>query len=249
MKLLEGKVAIITGGSRGIGRGIAKIFAQQGANVAFTYSSSVTEANQLEEELKTFGVKVKGYQSNAADFNQCEQLVEEVVKDFGTVDILINNAGITKDTLLMRMSEEDFDKVIQVNLKSVFNMTKAAQKIMLKQRKGSIINISSVVGVQGNAGQANYAASKAGILGFTKSIALEMGSRNIRCNAIAPGFIETEMTAALKPEIVEGWRNAIPLKRGGQPEDVANACVFLASDLSSYITGQVLRVDGGMITA
>ena len=249
MKLLEGKVAIITGGSRGIGRGIAKIFAQQGANVAFTYSSSVTEANQLEEELKTFGVKVKGYQSNAADFNQCEQLVEEVVKDFGTVDILINNAGITKDTLLMRMSEEDFDKVIQVNLKSVFNITKAAQKIMLKQRKGSIINISSVVGVQGNAGQANYAASKAGILGFTKSVALEMGSRNIRCNAIAPGFIETEMTAALKPEIVEGWRNAIPLKRGGQPEDVANACVFLASDLSSYITGQVLRVDGGMITA
>jgi 3-oxoacyl-[acyl-carrier-protein] reductase len=249
MKLLEGKIAIITGGSRGIGRGIAKIFAQQGANVAFTYSSSVTEANQLEEELKTFGVKVKGYQSNAADFNQCEQLVEEVVKDFGTVDILINNAGITKDTLLMRMSEEDFDKVIQVNLKSVFNMTKAAQKIMLKQRKGSIINISSVVGVQGNAGQANYAASKAGILGFTKSVALEMGSRNIRCNAIAPGFIETEMTAALKPEIVEGWRNAIPLKRGGQPEDVANACVFLASDLSSYITGQVLRVDGGMITA
>ena len=249
MKLLEGKVAIITGGSRGIGRGIAQIFAQQGANVAFTYSSSVTEANQLEEELKTFGVKVKGYQSNAADFNQCEQLVEEVVKDFGTVDILINNAGITKDTLLMRMSEEDFDKVIQVNLKSVFNMTKAAQKIMLKQRKGSIINISSVVGVQGNAGQANYAASKAGILGFTKSVALEMGSRNIRCNAIAPGFIETEMTAALKPEIVEGWRNAIPLKRGGQPEDVANACVFLASDLSSYITGQVLRVDGGMITA
>ena len=203
----------------------------------------------MEEELKTFGVKVKGYQSNAADFNQCEQLVEEVVKDFGTVDILINNAGITKDTLLMRMSEEDFDKVIQVNLKSVFNMTKAAQKIMLKQRKGSIINISSVVGVQGNAGQANYAASKAGILGFTKSVALEMGSRNIRCNAIAPGFIETEMTAALKPEIVEGWRNAIPLKRGGQPEDVANACVFLASDLSSYITGQVLRVDGGMITA
>ena len=249
MKLLEGKVAIITGGSRGIGRGIAKIFAQQGANVAFTYSSSVTEANQLEEELKTFGVKVKGYQSNAADFNQCEQLVEEVVKDFGTVDILINNAGITKDTLLMRMSEEDFDKVIQVNLKSVFNMTKAAQKIMLKQRKGSIINISSVVGVQGNVGQANYAASKAGILGFTKSVALEMGSRNIRCNAIAPGFIETEMTATLKPEIVEGWRNAIPLKRGGQPEDVANACVFLASDLSSYITGQVLRVDGGMITA
>ena len=249
MKLLEGKVAIITGGSRGIGRGIAKIFAQQGANVAFTYSSSVKEANQLEEELKTFGVKVKGYQSNAADFNQCEQLVEEVVKDFGTVDILINNAGITKDTLLMRMSEEDFDKVIQVNLKSVFNMTKAAQKIMLKQRKGSIINISSVVGVQGNVGQANYAASKAGILGFTKSVALEMGSRNIRCNAIAPGFIETEMTAALKPEIVEGWRNAIPLKRGGQPEDVANACVFLASDLSYYITGQVLRVDGGMITA
>lgn len=249
MKLLEGKVAIITGGSRGIGRGIAKVFAQQGANVAFTYNSSVSEANALEEELKTFGIKAKGYQSNAADFNQCDQLVEEVVKDFGTIDILINNAGITKDTLLMRMSEEDFDKVIQVNLKSVFNMTKAVQKIMLKHRSGSIINISSVVGVQGNAGQANYAASKAGILGFTKSVALEMGSRNIRCNAIAPGFIETEMTAVLKPEIVEGWRNAIPLKRGGQPEDVANACVFLASELSAYITGQVLRVDGGMITA
>lgn len=249
MKLLVGKTAIITGGSRGIGKGIALEFAKQGANVAFTYSSSVEAAKALEAELQSFGVKAKGYQSDASSFTQSEQFVDEVLKDFGAIDILINNAGITKDNLLLRMSEEDFDKVIEVNLKSIFNMTKAVQKTMLKQKSGSIINISSVVGVQGNAGQANYAASKAGILGFTKSVALELGSRNIRCNVIAPGFIETEMTAKLNPEVVEGWRNAIPLKRGGQPEDIANACVFLASEMASYITGQTLRVDGGMITA
>lgn len=249
MKLLAGKTAIITGGSRGIGKGIATIFAQHGANVAFTYSSSAASAEALAKELSALGVKAQAYQSDAASFSQSEALVEQVIKDFGQIDILVNNAGITKDTLLLRMSEEDFDKVINVNLKSVFNMTKAAQKYMIKQKSGSIINISSVVGVQGNAGQANYAASKAGILGFTKSVALELGSRGVRSNAIAPGFIETEMTATLKPEVVEGWRNAIPLKRGGQPEDIANACVFLASDLSAYITGQTLRVDGGMITA
>lgn len=249
MKLLVGKTAIITGGSRGIGKGIALEFAKQGANVAFTYSSSVEAAKALEAELQSFGVKAKGYQSDASSFTQSEQFVDEVLKDFGAIDVLINNAGITKDNLLLRMSEEDFDKVIEVNLKSIFNMTKAVQKTMLKQKSGSIINISSVVGVQGNAGQANYAASKAGILGFTKSVALELGSRNIRCNVIAPGFIETEMTAKLNPEVVEGWRNAIPLKRGGQPKDIANACVFLASEMASYITGQTLRVDGGMITA
>lgn len=249
MKLLEGKTAIITGASRGIGRGIALVFAQQGADIAFTYSASVEAAKQLEDELVTFGVKAKGYQSNAADFNEAQKLVDDVVAEFGTVDILINNAGITKDNLLMRISEEDFDKVIEVNLKSVFNMTKAVQRPMLKQRKGSIINMSSVVGVQGNAGQSNYAASKAGMLGFTKSIALELGSRNIRCNAIAPGFIQTEMTEKLPEATVKGWTDAIPLKRGGTPDDVANACVFLASDMSAYITGQTLNVDGGMITA
>lgn len=248
MKLLSGKTAIITGASRGIGRGIAEVFAQQGANVAFTFSSSVEAANELENELKKHGVKAKGYQSNAADFEAAQKLVEEVLEDFGQVDILINNAGITKDNLLMRMNEEDFDKVIDVNLKSVFNMTKAMLKPMLKQKKGSVINISSVVGVKGNAGQANYSASKAGIIGFSKSMALELGSRNIRTNVIAPGFIETEMTAKLDEKTVEGWRQAIPLKRGGSPEDIANACVFLASDLSSYITGQVLHVDGGMLT-
>jgi 3-oxoacyl-[acyl-carrier protein] reductase len=247
MKLLQGKTAIITGASRGIGRGVALIFAQQGANVAFTYSSSAEAALQLENELTALGVKAKGYQSDAADFNQAQQLVDEVVETFGTVDILINNAGITKDNLLMRISEEDFDKVIEVNLKSVFNMTKAVQKIMLKNRKGSIVNMSSVVGVKGNAGQTNYAASKAGVIGFTKSVALELGSRNIRCNAIAPGFIETEMTAKLNEDVVKGWRDSIPLKRGGSTEDVANACVFLASDMSAYITGQVLNVCGGML--
>lgn len=248
MKLLEGKTAIITGASRGIGRGIALVFAQQGANVAFTYSASAEAAKSLEDELKAYGIQAKGYQSNAADFNESQKLVDDVVAAFGTVDILVNNAGITKDNLLMRISEEDFDKVIEVNLKSVFNMTKAVQRVMLKARSGSIINMSSVVGVKGNAGQTNYAASKAGVIGFTKSVALELGSRNIRCNAIAPGFIETEMTGKLPEEVVKGWAEAIPLKRGGTPEDVANACVFLASDMSAYVTGQTLNVDGGMLT-
>ncbi len=248
MKLLEGKVAIITGASRGIGKGIAEIFAKNGANIAFTYSSSAASALELENQLNQMGVKAKGYQSDAADFEQAHLFVEAVIADFGTVDILINNAGITKDNLLMRMSEDDFDKVIDVNLKSVFNMTKAIQKLFLKQRAGSIINMSSVVGVKGNAGQTNYAASKAGVIGFTKSVALELGSRNIRCNAIAPGFIETEMTAKLNEDVVKGWRESIPLKRGGTTEDVANACLFLASDMSAYVTGQVLNVDGGMLT-
>ena len=248
MKLLEGKTAIITGASRGIGRGIALVFAQHGCNVAFTYSSSVEAAQTLEAELKAFGITANGYQSNAASYDQAHQLVEDVLKDFDGLDILINNAGITKDNLLMRMAEEDFDQVIEVNLKSVFNMTKAVQRIFLKQRKGSLIHMGSVVGVKGNAGQANYAASKAGIIGFSKSIALELGSRNIRSNVIAPGFIETEMTAKLPEDVVQGWRSGIPLKRGGSPEDIANACVFLGSDLSNYITGQVLNVDGGMLT-
>ncbi|TDN89277.1 3-oxoacyl-[acyl-carrier-protein] reductase [Salegentibacter sp. 24] len=248
MKLLEGKNAIITGGSRGIGKGIAKVFARHGANVAFTYNSSAESANDLADELRKLGIKAKAYKSNAASYAEADQLVKDVSEDFGRIDILINNAGITKDNLLMRMSEEDFDKVIEVNLKSIFNMTKAVQRTMLKQRKGSIINMSSVVGVTGNAGQANYAASKAGIIGFSKSMAQELGSRNIRTNVIAPGFIETEMTEKLDGKVVEGWRQAIPLKRGGAPEDIANACVFLGSDLSSYITGQVLHVDGGMHT-
>ncbi|WP_318640475.1 3-oxoacyl-[acyl-carrier-protein] reductase [Flavobacterium ardleyense] len=248
MKLLNGKTAIITGGSRGIGKGIAEVFAAHGANVAFTYSSSVASAQELEKHLETLGIKAKGYQSNAANFDEAQKLVDDVLTDFGSVDILINNAGITKDNLLMRMSEADFDKVIDVNLKSVFNMTKAIQKTFLKQRSGSIINMSSVVGVKGNAGQANYAASKAGVIGFTKSVALELGSRNIRCNAIAPGFIETEMTANLNEDTVAGWRQSIPLKRGGTTEDVANACLFFASDMSAYVTGQVMNVDGGMLT-
>jgi 3-oxoacyl-[acyl-carrier protein] reductase len=248
MKLLEGKVAIITGASRGIGKGIAEVFAKNGANVAFTYSSSVESALVLEKELNALGVKAKGYQSNAADFNEAQSFVDAVLADFGTVDILINNAGITKDNLMMRMSEADFDQVIDVNLKSVFNMTKAIQKTFLKQRSGSIINMSSVVGVKGNAGQTNYAASKAGVIGFTKSVALELGSRNIRCNAIAPGFIETEMTAKLSDDVVKGWREGIPLKRGGSTDDVANACLFFASDMSAYVTGQVLNVCGGMLT-
>ncbi|WBX70059.1 3-oxoacyl-[acyl-carrier-protein] reductase [Tenacibaculum retecalamus] len=248
MKLLENKTAIITGASRGIGRGIALEFAKQGANIAFTYSSSVDAANALEKELTDLGVKAKGYQSNAADFDAAQELAKEVHTEFGSIDVLINNAGITKDNLLMRISEDDFDKVIEVNLKSVFNLTKAVIRPMMKQRKGSIINMSSVVGLRGNAGQANYAASKAGILGFSKSVALELGSRNIRSNVVAPGFIETEMTAKLDEKVVEGWRNEIPLKRGGTPEDIANACVFLASDMSAYITGQTLSVDGGMLT-
>ncbi|MEW7276991.1 3-oxoacyl-[acyl-carrier-protein] reductase [Aquimarina sp. 2201CG1-2-11] len=248
MNLLQGKTAIITGATRGIGKGIAEIFAQQGANVAFTYSSSVEAANALEKELNEKGIKAKGYQSNAANYDQAQELVADVIETFGSIDVLVNNAGITKDNLLMRMSEEDFDNVIDVNLKSVFNMTKAVQRTMLKQRKGSIINMSSVVGVKGNAGQANYAASKAGIIGFSKSVALELGSRNIRSNVVAPGFIETEMTGKLDEKVVEGWRNAIPLKRGGNPEDIANTCLFLASDLSAYVTGQVINVDGGMLT-
>jgi 3-oxoacyl-[acyl-carrier protein] reductase len=248
MKLLENKTALITGASRGIGRGIAQTFVEQGCAVAFTYSSNSEAAEALVQELSTSGIQVKAYQSNAADFEAAQKLVDDVLADYGSLDILINNAGITKDNLLMRMGEEDFDKVIEVNLKSVFNMTKAVQRTFLKQRQGSLIHMSSVVGVKGNAGQANYAASKAGIIGFSKSAALELGSRNIRSNVIAPGFIETEMTAKLSEEVVQGWRDGIPLKRGGKPADVANACVFLASDLSGYITGQVLHVDGGMLT-
>ncbi len=248
MNLLQGKTAIITGATRGIGKGIAQVFAQQGANIAFTYSSSVEAATTLEKELNQLGIKAKGYQSNAANYEQAQELAKDVLETFGSIDILINNAGITKDNLLMRMGEEDFDQVIEVNLKSVFNMTKAVQRTMLKQRKGSIINMSSVVGLKGNAGQANYAASKAGIIGFSKSVALELGSRNIRSNVVAPGFIETEMTAKLDEKVVDEWRKAIPLKRGGTPEDIANACLFLASDLSAYVTGQVLSVDGGMLT-
>ncbi len=248
MKLLENKTALITGASRGIGKGIAEVFAKHGANVAFTYNASVEAANALEDALKSHGIKAKGYQSNAANFDAAQELAKNVIEDFGTIDILINNAGITKDNLLLRISEEDFDKVIEINLKSVFNLTKAVIRPMMKQRKGSIINMSSVVGLKGNAGQTNYAASKAGILGFTKSVALELGSRNVRCNAIAPGFIETEMTGSLPEEMVKNWRDAIPLKRGGTPEDIANACVFLASDMSAYITGQTLNVDGGMLT-
>ena len=245
MKLLDNKTAIITGATRGIGRGIAVEFAKQGANVAFTYSSSVDAANALETELNEIGIKAKGYQSNAAEFDTAQELAKEILKEFGSIDILVNNAGITKDNLLMRISEDDFDKVIDVNLKSVFNMTKAVIRPMMKQRSGSIINMSSVVGLKGNAGQSNYAASKSGILGFSKSVALELGSRNIRSNVIAPGFIETEMTGKLDEATVQTWRDAIPLKRGGTPEDIANACVFLASDMSSYITGQTLSVDGG----
>ena len=248
MKLLEGKVVLITGASRGIGRGIAKKMAEHGANVAFTYLSSVEQGEALEKELAAYGVKAKGYRSDAANFKAADELVTAVVADLGTVDVLINNAGITRDTLLMRMSEQQWDEVMTANLKSIFNLTKAVQRPMLKQRKGSIINMSSVVGIKGNAGQANYAASKAGIIGFTKSVALELGSRNIRSNAIAPGFIETEMTASLDPKVVEQWKEAIPLKRGGTVDDVANLTLFLASDMSSYITGQVINVCGGMLT-
>jgi 3-oxoacyl-[acyl-carrier protein] reductase len=247
--LLAGKVAIITGASRGIGKAIATHFVQQGATVAFTYHSSEEKARALEAELTAQGGSARGFKSDAAQVAEAEALVEQVLAAYGRVDIVVNNAGITDDTLLMRMSEDQWDRVLEVNLKSVFALTKAVLKPMLKARAGSIINVSSVVGVQGNAGQTNYAASKAGILGFTKSVALELGSRNIRCNAIAPGFIETEMTAALDPATVQGWRDAIPLKRGGTPDDVAQLCVFLGSDMSSYITGQTIRIDGGMITA
>lgn len=247
MGLLDGKVALITGATRGIGKGIAEVFAKEGAKVAFTYAGSVDKAKALEEELSKITI-AKSYQSDASDFDAAQKLVDDVMSEFGQIDILINNAGITKDNLMLRMSKEDWDTIIKVNLDSVFNLTKAVIKPMMKAKAGSIINMSSVVGVKGNAGQANYAASKAGVIGFSKSIALELGSRNIRCNVIAPGFIETEMTAVLDENTVKGWREAIPLKRGGQPDDVANACVFLGSDMSGYITGQVINVDGGMLT-
>ena len=248
MKLLEGKTVIITGASRGIGRKIAEVFAKQGANIAFTYRSSDEKAKALEDELSANGCKVKGYKSDASNFEAAQQLAVDVLEEFGSIDVLVNNAGITKDGLLMRMSENDFDSVMDINMKSVFNMTKAVLRPMLKQRKGSIINMSSVVGVKGNAGQANYSASKAAINGFTKSTALELGSRNIRCNSIAPGFIETEMTEALGEDQIQEWRNTIPLKRGGTTQDIANSALFLASDMSAYVTGQVLHVCGGMLT-
>ena len=248
MSLLKDKNVLITGGSRGIGKGIVEVFAEHGSQVGFTYHSSQQTADELVEKLTNSGTKAKAYQSDASDFEQAEQLIKDFVEDFGSIDVLINNAGITKDNLLMRMSETDFNSVIQTNLNSVFNLTKASLRPFLKQRSGSIINISSVVGLKGNPGQANYAASKSGIIGFTKSVALELGSRNVRSNVVAPGFIETEMTEKLDVKTVQTWRDAIPLKRGGTPEDVANTCLYLASDLSTYVTGQVLQVDGGMLT-
>ena len=248
MKLLESKVAIITGGSRGIGKSICETFAQNGCNVAFTYNNSKESAENLAKELNGSGIKAKAYKSDASNFDDATKLVEDVLNDFGKIDILVNNAGIKKDNLLMRMEKSDFDSVINTNLSSVFNLTKASIKTFLKQRNGSIVNISSVVGVKGNAGQSNYSASKAGIIGFSKSIALELGSRNIRSNVIAPGFIETDMTNSLSEDVINSWKESIPLKRGCNPSDVGNACVFLASYLSSYITGQTLHVDGGMLT-
>ena len=248
MKLLEGKNILITGASRGIGNGIAVTLASHGANIFFTYVNSKDNATALEKKIQRFGVKVKSYKSDASSFDESHKLVKNILNDFDRIDVLINNAGITKDNLLLRMSEDDFDKVISVNLKSVFNMTKAIQRLFLKQRSGVFIHISSVVGIKGNAGQSNYAASKSGIIGFSKSLAQELGSRNIRSNVIAPGFIETEMTDKLDKKIVDGWIKSIPLRRGGKTEDVANSCVFLSSELSTYITGQVLQVDGGMLT-
>jgi 3-oxoacyl-[acyl-carrier protein] reductase len=248
MNLLKGKNALVTGASKGIGKAIAIKFAEQGANVAFTYLSSIDQGKALENELAAKGIKAKGYRSDASDFAQADKLITDVIADFGSLDILVNNAGITMDNLLLRMTEDAWDRVMNVNLKSCFNTVKAVTKPMMKQKSGSIINMTSVVGIKGNAGQANYAASKSGIIGFTKSVALEIGSRGIRCNAIAPGFIETEMTDKLDDKTIQLWRDAIPLKRGGRPEDVADACIFLASDMSSYITGQVLQVDGGMLT-
>ncbi|MHA8049991.1 3-oxoacyl-[acyl-carrier-protein] reductase [Aquirufa sp. ROCK-SH2] len=248
MELVQNQVVLVTGASRGIGRAIATSFAKAGANVAFTYLSSVEKGQALEKELSTYGIIAKGYRSDASKFAESEELVNSVLADFGKIDILINNAGITRDGLLMRMSEEQWDEVIQINLKSVFNLTKACIKPMMKAKSGSIINLTSIVGIKGNAGQANYSASKAGIIGFTKSVALELGSRNIRCNAIAPGFIETEMTGELNEATVEEWKKSIPLKRGGEAEEVANVCLFLGSHLSSYVTGQVIQVDGGLLT-
>jgi 3-oxoacyl-[acyl-carrier protein] reductase len=248
MKLLDGKNVLITGASKGIGRAIAIRCAQNGANVGFTYLSSVEKGQALEAELAAFGVKAKGYRSDASQMAAAEDLVSQFAADFGKLDVLVNNAGITRDTLLMRMSEQQWDEVINTNLKSVFNVTKAAIKPMMKEKNGSIINITSVVGVRGNAGQANYAASKAGIIGFTKSVALELGSRNIRSNAVAPGFIETEMTEVLDQKVVDGWKESIPMKRAGKPEEVADAVVFLGSDMSKYVSGQVLQVCGAMLT-
>jgi len=248
MKLLESKVAIVTGGSRGIGKAICQTFAENGCDVAFTYNNSKESAENLAKELKNIGINAKAYKSDASSFDDATQLVEDVINDFGKIDILVNNAGIKKDNLLMRMNKEDFDSVVNTNLSSVFNLTKASIRTFLKQRSGSIINISSVVGVKGNAGQSNYSASKAGIIGFSKSVALELGSRNIRSNVIAPGFIETDMTDSLSEDVINSWKESIPLKRGGKASDVGNACVFLASDMSSYITGQVLHIDGGMLT-
>jgi len=248
MKLLDGKNVLITGASKGIGRAIAIRCAQNGANVGFTYLSSVEKGQALEAELAAFGVKAKGYRSDASQMAAAEDLVSQFATDFGKLDVLVNNAGITRDTLLMRMSEQQWDEVINTNLKSVFNVTKAAIKPMMKEKNGSIINITSVVGVRGNAGQANYAASKAGIIGFTKSVALELGSRNIRSNAVAPGFIETEMTEVLDQKVVDGWKESIPMKRAGKPEEVADAVVFLGSDMSKYVSGQVLQVCGAMLT-
>jgi len=248
MNLLENKTVIITGASRGIGRAIALLFAENGANIAFTSLKRCENVHSLENELKLLGVNAKGYISNAADFEASQSLVDKVIEEFGSIDVLVNNAGITKDNLLMRMTEDDFNSVMQVNMNSVFNLTKAVLRPMLKQRQGSIINMSSVVGVKGNPGQANYSASKAAIIGFTKSTALELGSRNIRCNSIAPGFIETEMTAALGKDQMEEWAKSIPLKRNGKVKDIANVSLFLASDMSSYVTGQVINVCGGMLT-
>jgi 3-oxoacyl-[acyl-carrier protein] reductase len=246
MGLLEGKIALITGGTRGIGKGIVQKFAEEGAKVAFTFVSSVEKAKQFEDELNSAGHKVKGYQTDGANFNAAEKLIETVSADFGGLDILVNNAGITRDNLLMRMTEQQWDEVMQTNLKAVFNLCKFAVKPMMKARKGSIINVSSVVGLTGNAGQANYAASKSGMIAFSKSLAKELGSRNIRCNVIAPGYIETEMTGELDEKIKEQWQQVIPLKRPGKVQDVANLCLFLASDLSEYISGEVIRVDGGL---
>lgn len=245
-KLLEGKTALITGASRGIGKSIAIKLAEHGCNIAFTDLVMNEISAEVEKEIQSMGVKVKGYASDASNFQNSQDTVDAILKDFETIDVLVNNAGITRDTLMLRMTEEQWDLVINVNLKSVFNLTKAVIKPMLKQRSGSIVNVSSVVGVNGNAGQANYSASKAGIIGFTKSIAKELGSRNIRCNAVAPGFIITEMTNKLDPKVVEEWQKQIPLGRGGKPEEVADSVLFLSSDLSSYITGQVLVICGGM---